>query len=177
MAAGPGLDAQSDDAQNATYGWTKQSTAFFVLTGLWFFVRGRQTGAAWREHLAFLALGTGAVCHYSAGPYLVATALLYLVLERRALTHGAGWRRLVAVAAGGIATLATWFAWSVAHYGLHRTFMSNTTATDFAGGGAWLRDFGANVLVTLAPQAPWRLNDAIMFGETDPSPSRATTTS
>jgi hypothetical protein len=154
--------------QNATFAWTKQSTAFFVLTGLWFFLRGRQTGAAWRDHLAFLALGTGALCHYSAGPYLVATALLYIVLERRNLAHVAGWRRMAAVAAGGVALLTTWLAWSLRHYGLHGTLLSNTTATDFAGGGAWLRSFFGNVLFTLVPQPPWRLDDWMIFGSTDP---------
>ncbi len=154
--------------QNATFAWTKQSTAFFVLTGLWFFLRGRQTGAAWRDHLAFLALGAGALCHYSAGPYLVATALLYLVLERRNLAHVAGWRRTAVVAAGGVALLATWLAWSFGHYGLHQTLLSNTTAMDFAGGGAWLRGFFGNMLVTLVPQSPWRLDDGIMFGGMDP---------
>ena len=79
--------------QNAIYAWTKQSTACFVLTGLWFFLRGRETGAARHDALAFLALGTGAVTHYSAGPYLVATVGLYLVLERRRLGSPAGWRR------------------------------------------------------------------------------------
>ncbi len=154
--------------QNATFAWTKQSTAFFVLTGLWFFLRGRQTGAAWRDHLAFLALGTGALCHYSAGPYLAATALLYVVLERRNLAHVAGWRRMAVVAAGGVALLATWLAWSLGHYGLHRTVLSSTTATDFAGGCAWLRGFFGNVLVTLVPQSPWRLDDWMIFGSADP---------
>jgi hypothetical protein len=155
--------------QNATFAWTKQSTAFFVLTGLWFFLRGRQTGAAWRDHLAFLALGTGALCHYSAGPYLVATALLYVVLERQNLARLAGWRRMAVVAGGGAAVLATWFAWSIGHYGLHRTLLSNTTATDFAGGGAWLRGFFGNVLFTLVPQSPWRLDNQIIFGSADPA--------
>jgi hypothetical protein len=154
--------------QNATFAWTKQSTAFFVLTGLWFFLRGRQTGAVWRDHLAFLALGTASVCHYSAGPYLMATALLYVVLERRNLARVAGWRRMAVVASGGVAVLATWLAWSLGHYGLHRTLLSNTTATDFAGGWAWLHGFFGNVLFTLVPQSPWRLDDLMIFGSTDP---------
>jgi hypothetical protein len=154
--------------QNATFAWTKQSTAFFVLTGLWFFLRGRQTGAIGRDHLAFLALATGVLCHYSAGPYLVATALLYLVLERRNLAQVAGWRRLAVVAAGGAVLLTTWLAWSLGHYGLHRTLLSNTTATDFAGGGAWLHGFFGNVFFTLVPQPPWRLDDWMIFGSTDP---------
>jgi hypothetical protein len=154
--------------QNATFAWTKQSTAFFVLTGVWFFLRGRQTGAAWRDHLAFLAVGTGALCHYSAGPYLVATALLYMVLERRNLARVAGWRRMAVVAAGGVAMLATWLVWSLWRFGWHGTLLSNTTAIDFVGAGAWLRGFFGNVLVTLVPQSPWRLDDAIIFSGTDP---------
>ena len=154
--------------QNATFAWTKQSTAFFVLTGWWFFLRGRQTGAAWRDCLAFLALGTGVLCHYSAGPYLVATALLYVALERRNLAHVAGWRRMAAVAAGGLAALATWFGWSLWHYGLHRTLLSNTTATDYAGAGARLGGFFGNLWFTLVPQSPWRLDNWIVFGSTDP---------
>lgn len=154
--------------QNATFAWTKQSTAFFVLTGWWFFLRGRQTGATWRDCLAFLALGTGVLCHYSAGPYLVATALLYVALERRNLARVAGWRRMAVVACGGLAVLATWFGWSLWNYGLHRTLLSNTTTTDFAGAGTWLRAFFGNVWFTLVPQSPWRLNDWMIFGSTDP---------
>ena len=154
--------------QNVTLTWTKQSTAFFVLTGLWFFLRGRATGAPWRDGLAFLALGTGAVCHYSAGPYLLATAVLYLVLERRPLRQFAGWRRTAGVAAGGLAVIATWAAWSVWRYGLHGTFLSNSTATYFPGAGAWLRDQFANVWCTLVPQAPWQLHNWIIFGGSDP---------
>jgi len=154
--------------QNATYGWTKQSTAFFVLTGIWFFARGRETGVAWREGLAFLALGAGTVCHYSTGPYLVATALFYLVLERRALRHGAGWWRLTTVAAGGGAVLASWLAWALWRYGLHGTLLSNTTATDFGGAQAWLRGFLGNIWFTLVPQSPWRLDNPIIFGSADP---------
>ena len=154
--------------QNATLAWTKQSTAFFVLTGLWFLFRGRDTGAPWRDSLAFLALGTGAVCHYSTGPYLLATAALYLVLERRQLRQFAGWRRTAGVAAPGLAVIATWAAWAVWRYGLHGTFLSNSTARDFPGAGTWLHDLFANVWCTLVPQSPWQLGNGIIFGSTDP---------
>ena len=154
--------------ENATFAWTKQSTAFFILTGLWFLLRGRTTGAAWREGLAFLALGAGAVCHYSTGPYLVATALLYLVAERRRLLHPAGWRRVAGVAAGGVAVIATWAAWAIWRYGVHGMFLSNSTATYFPGVGTWLRDLFANAWCTLAPQSPWQLHNWVVFGSSDP---------
>ncbi|HTX65862.1 MAG TPA: hypothetical protein VMD31_08825 [Opitutaceae bacterium] len=154
--------------QNATLTWTKQSTACFVLTGLWFLLRGRATAAPWRDGLAFLALGTGAVCHYSTGPYLVAAAGLYLVLERRQLRRFAGWRRTAGVAAGGVAVIATWAAWALWRYGVHGTLLSNSTATYFPGAGPWLRDLFLNVWCTLVPQSPWRLDNAVIFGSTDP---------
>lgn len=154
--------------QNATFAWTKQSTAFFVLAGLWFFLRARREDGPWRDPAAFLALAAGCLCHYSAGPYLVATAFLYLVMERQKLRRPAGWRRLAGVAAGSAALLATWFAWSLGNYGLHRTFLSNTTATGFAGGGERLCGFLSSVWSTLIPQTPWRLSDLVIFGQTDP---------
>jgi len=154
--------------ENATFAWTKQSTAFFVLTGLWFLLRGRTTGAAWREGLGFLAFGTGAVCHYSTGPYLVAAALLYLVLVRRQLRQPAGWWRVAGVAAGGVAVIATWAAWAVWRYGVHGAALSNSTVTYFPGVVTWVRDLFANVWCTLVPQSPWQLDNWIIFGSTDP---------
>lgn len=154
--------------QNATFAWTKQSTAFFVLAGLWFFLRARREGGRTRPALTFLALAAGCLCHYSAVPYLVATAALYLILERRALRRVRGWRELALVASAGVALLATWFAWSWWRYGGDRTFLSNTTATRFSGLGAWLRSSLENIWVTLVPQSPWRLHNGMIFGGTDP---------
>ena len=72
--------------QNATYPWTKLQAAFFILTGLYFFLRvrdgDRQPGRA--AVVCALALGGAVLTHYSAGPYVVAFAAAWIAT---------GWRR------------------------------------------------------------------------------------
>src|ERR1017187_7657951 len=116
--------------QNATYPWTKLPAAFLILAGLYFFLRVRDGGApAGRPAvLCALLLGGAVVTHYSAGPYVCVLALAWIA---------AGWgrwdpgflRMTAAAAAAGACVLAPWFAWSVAQYGWHATFLSNSSVT------------------------------------------------
>ena len=74
---------------------------------------------------AFVALGMGFLAHYSVGPYLGFLALHYLLVvfwKRRGK-----WQELAWIAGLGTGLLATWFAWSIAVYGVHTTFASNTS--------------------------------------------------
>ena len=66
-------------AQNATYAWTKGLTNFYVLLGLWFYVRSySRSGSSWIP-AAFLALAAGALTHYSAVPYILFLVAHYFV--------------------------------------------------------------------------------------------------
>ena len=117
--------------QNVTFTWTKLGAGFYVLLGLWLYLRAWRKRDGLRMALAFGSLGTGMVVHYSAGPYAVVIGLHYLVavLPRRERR----WRELSASVLLGALMLLPWVAWSVAAYGPNATVASNTTV---AGVGA-----------------------------------------
>jgi hypothetical protein len=113
--------------QNATYTWTKSLTAFFVVFAVWLYLAGWRKRDSLRMSAAFVALATGLLVHYSAGPYCVFFALHYLVVIWRARPNRV--RELATIAAACSFVLLTWFGWSVATYGTKATFASNTTIT------------------------------------------------
>ncbi|HYW46748.1 MAG TPA: hypothetical protein VE959_28030 [Bryobacteraceae bacterium] len=136
--------------ENATYAWTKQLAAFYVVLSLWFYLAGWRKNDRVRMAAAFAALAAGMLVHYSTGPYLVFVALhyvLFLFWRRRQK-----WRELATAVAGGGLLLASWFAWSIAVYGWRVTFLSNTTVTSSEKyEGSNLKKAAANFFDTLAP--------------------------
>jgi hypothetical protein len=116
--------------QNATFAWTKLPAAFFVLAALGFFLRARDADAP-RGALAFVAaaLAAGILAHYSAGPYAVMLAVLWLGTVFRRPDR---WRETLAAAAVGAAVLATWFGWTLAVYGATATAAATSSVNDAA---------------------------------------------
>jgi len=138
--------------ETATYTWTKSLTAFFVVSGLWFYL------AAWRKNdlgrmiSAFLALSAGLLVHYSAGPYCAFVGLHYLlcVFKKRERK----WRELAIIAAACLVLLLPWFSWSIATYGKHVTFASNSTvASSQRYSGSNLHKIAANIYDSVVPRA------------------------
>jgi hypothetical protein len=116
--------------QNVTFAWTKLGAGFYVILGLWLYVRGWRKRDPHRTALAFASLATGMVAHYSAGPYAVVIGLHHLVavLPRRT-RH---WRELAGAAGLGALVLLPWMAWSMVAYGTGATVASNTTVAGVA---------------------------------------------
>jgi len=165
--------------QNSTYPWTKLQAVFFVLTGLYFFLRVRdQAGAPGAAAvLCAVSLGGAIVTHYSAGPYVVVLAAAWI-----AIGFGRGWDRGFTVttalcAAAGACVLAPWFAWSVAQYGWHGTFLANSTVDMMGKTSSPLVTMALNMRDSLVPPqvrgwrgqifdqtSPWgRLRDQFFF--------------
>jgi len=112
--------------QHATYPWTKLPTAFFVLLAIALLVRRDRSPAHYLT--AWVALSAGMLTHYSAGPWIVALALVGIIswLRRRPPFD---WRlQLRAAAAAGL-LFSTWLGWSVTQLGWRDTFGSNTTVS------------------------------------------------
>jgi 4-amino-4-deoxy-L-arabinose transferase-like glycosyltransferase len=140
--------------QNATYPWTKLPAVFFILTGLYFFLRVRDDdGSSGRAAIACaISLGGAVLTHYSAGPYVATLALLWIVM---------GWQRawrppfpaMTAVAVlVGACVLAPWFIWSVTYYGWGGTFLSNSSVTTLGKWqGSHLVKIALNLRDTLIP--------------------------
>ncbi|HEY4988276.1 MAG TPA: phospholipid carrier-dependent glycosyltransferase, partial [Opitutaceae bacterium] len=117
--------------QNATYPWTKLPAVFFILTGLYFFLRLRDRGPGERTAavLCALCLGGAVVTHYSSGPYVVVLAVAWIALGFRWNWDKAYARTTLLSAGAGACVIAPWFAWSIAKFGLHGTFLSNTSVS------------------------------------------------
>jgi 4-amino-4-deoxy-L-arabinose transferase-like glycosyltransferase len=117
--------------QNATYPWTKLQAACFILAGFYFFLRVRDQGAGSRTAgiLCAVSLGCAVVTHYSAGPYVLALAAAWMALGRRSRWEGNFGRTTLLAALAGACVLAPWFGWSIARYGVHGTFLSNTSVS------------------------------------------------
>jgi 4-amino-4-deoxy-L-arabinose transferase-like glycosyltransferase len=115
--------------ENATYPWTKLPAAFFILSGLYFFLRVRDgdSGPGRPAVLCALLLGGAVLTHYSAGPYVIVLAAAWVAMGARRAWDPGFVRASAAAALAGACVLAPWFAWSVAEYGWRGTFLSNTT--------------------------------------------------
>jgi len=139
--------------QNATYSWTKLLVTFYVLAAIAFYVRGLREDDGTRRTLAIAAIAAALLTHYSAGPYAVGLAATEVALVWARRRSPAMWRELFLQAILSAGLLATWFAWSVTHYGGHATFFSNTTVTGDAGisPAEWISRRAWNVFVTLVP--------------------------
>ncbi|HZZ20016.1 MAG TPA: glycosyltransferase family 39 protein [Opitutaceae bacterium] len=117
--------------QNATYPWTKLQAAFFILTGLYFFLRVRDADQAsdTAGRACALCLGGAILTHYSAGPYVVVMAIAWIALGFRRGWDHAFRRMTILSAAAGACVLAPWFAWSIERFGTAGTFLSNTSVS------------------------------------------------
>jgi hypothetical protein len=139
--------------ENATFAWTKLITAFFILNGLYFFLRMQDSAPpAAAAPLCAASLAAGLLAHYSAGPYLVVLAVAWLGLNRTRWRDPATWRQAAQLSLVGGAILATWFAWSLAVYGTDTTFLSNSSvALPEARQGHQLLKVALNLRDTLIP--------------------------
>jgi hypothetical protein len=136
--------------ENATYTWTKNLSAFFVVLAFWFYLAGWRKNDRLRMAAAFLAVSAGLLVHYSAGPYGFLLGLHYLL--RVFWKRPRKWRELAAIAVPCALLLATWFTWCVAVYGPRVTFQSNTSVTDaqrYQGNN--LSRIGANLADSIVP--------------------------
>ena len=114
--------------ENATFAWTKLITAFFILTGLYFFLRANDPAAPVSAGpLCALSLAAGILAHYSAGPYVLLLAGAWFALNRPRWREPVWWRRTALLGLLGGLVLATWFGWSLSVYGWETTLFSNSS--------------------------------------------------
>ncbi|HEY1763713.1 MAG TPA: hypothetical protein VGF85_02240 [Opitutaceae bacterium] len=156
--------------QNATYPWTKLPAAFFILGGIYFFLRVRDGDgeALIPGVVCALLLGGAVVTHYSAGPYVAVLAAAWIALGFRRRWPGAYARATGAAIVAGACVLAPWFLWSVARYGVNGTFLSNTSVTALdRWQGSHLLKVALNLRDTLVP-APLRGFQGRLFRQDNP---------
>lgn len=150
--------------ENATFAWTKLIAVFFILSGLYFFLRTLDAGAPRAAGpLCAAALAAGILTHYSAGPYVLLLAVAWFVLQRARWPAAAFWRQTALLGAIGGLLLATWFGWSLAVYGAHTTLLSNSSVTvkDVQAGNQLLK-IALNLRDTLVPHFLRPLDGALI---------------
>ena len=119
--------------QNATYPWTKLPAAFYTLAALYFFLRAHDAVAPRAAGVLFaVCLAAGLLTHYSVGPYAALLSIGWLALGRTRRWDGDWWRTTASAALAGALVLVLWFGWTLAVYGWHGTFLTNTAVTDQA---------------------------------------------
>ncbi|MDP9174874.1 MAG: hypothetical protein M3O30_13575 [Planctomycetota bacterium] len=112
--------------ENVTWTITKAFAAGFVVLGVCFYLRGLRGKEPTRIIAAAIFLAGGCLVHYSAVPFAMGIAVHYLwvlATKRRGLLEP-----MIASLAGA-ALMASWFGWAIAHFEMHDTFFSNSTAT------------------------------------------------
>jgi hypothetical protein len=138
--------------QNITYSWTKAAAAFFVVLALWFYLAGWRKRDPVRTTAAFISLAAGLLAHYSAGPYVVILTSHYLLTVFP--TRPNKWRELAGITAICGLLVGTWLIWSLAVYGGHFTFLSNSTVTSSQEyEGSTVEKVTLNLIDTIIPVA------------------------
>jgi hypothetical protein len=141
-------------AQNLTFSWTKLPTAFWVLVGSYFLLRGLYDTDNLRARvIGFLALSLGLLCHYSAGVWIVLWLLIYAAFNLHRWRRAALWRETALHAAFAALVLCSWFGWAFANYGWQGTIQTNTTAEYAAHRSTveWLKNVAVNTRDALVP--------------------------
>jgi len=135
--------------QNVTYTWTKLLAAFFVLTGLCFYL------AAWRKRdggrlaAAFLSFTAGCLTHYSAAVFAAFFLLHFVVFLMWSRPFAP--RVLAGISLACLLLAATWFGWAMAAYGPSAPFTSHGQLAPTPGVQNNARRIAANVADTLVP--------------------------
>ena len=150
--------------ENATFAWTKLTAVFFILSGLYFFLRTLDDGSPRAAGpLCAVALAAGILTHYSAGPYVLLLAVAWPVLNRARWADPVFWRQTAVLGLIGGLVLATWFAWSLVVYGVHTTLFSNSSvAVKDAQSGNQLLKIALNLRDTLVPHFLRPLDGALI---------------
>src|SRR5881397_2364758 len=101
--------------QNATYTWTKLFATFYVLAGVYFYLRGQHR----KEHrwmlMSLTSLSAGVLTHYSAVPYALFLAGHYLLLVFP--SRKAKWTEISTLALVAALILGAWFGFTGVTYG------------------------------------------------------------
>jgi hypothetical protein len=140
-------------AQNVTFAWTKLPTAFFVLTAIAILLVDLRQPLRNAVPIAAICFGFAVLTHYSAVPWVVATALAVAWASRYAEPERRQWQPVAIACVLFLLVVIPWFGWTSVHYGIAGTAQSNTTAAAWQS-QTWAQRAGvalANLRDTLVP--------------------------
>lgn len=138
---------------NILYPWTKMPCNALILQGLVCQLAARANKRPTDRVWAYGFMGMAFVAHYSAGPFIIAMVCAEAVDD---LLHGRFREHLNHWITGGLvgaAAVFIWLGWSIYHFGVAGTFLTNSTVTSNEEGSlvAWLLKVGDNINATLVP--------------------------
>lgn len=110
--------------KQATFTWTKSLSAFFVLLGLYTYMKGRSAQGNWWLAFSFLFLGASFLTHYSGAGFILAIGadfLLRTIVSFRKFIVPFILSLLIF-----LAVVSAWFLWASQTYGPYQTFLGNT---------------------------------------------------
>ena len=119
--------------QNATFLWTKLPAAFFTLSGLLFFLSAGRGAADLRLGCAVACLTAALLTHYATAPYFIVLGVAWLVRSRSEWSRVGFWWQAARLGIICLSLLGTWLGWSILHYGLGPTLLTNTAVTGGKG--------------------------------------------
>ncbi len=155
--------------QNVTYAWTKLPAAFFTLSGLFFFLRAGRDPAGISLRCAAMCLAAALLTHYATAPYFIILGVAWLVRSRSEWSRVGFWWQMACLGIIGSVLLGTWFGWSIFHYGLGPTLLTNTAVTGSKGLplAELFTQRGVNIFNTLVPH-PLRPAELAAVQQADP---------
>jgi hypothetical protein len=151
--------------QNLTFAWTKLATAFWILSGVYFLLKGLGRGdGRFSRTSGFACFAAAMLTHYSAGPWIIVMVAIYMHNERRHIHTRQFWKETCGHAGLALLILSPWFIWISTQLGVHVAFTQNTT---FQGAvthtfGSQLTTAWLNFRDTIVPMALRSVNAGIL---------------
>jgi len=107
-----------------TYTWTKSMCAYYVICGLYFYLKFFKNNEKIYLVFSSLFLGIGFIVHFSAGPYILGILLHFLF---KSFFERKFFKNFLIFCLIFFTTIFTYFSWSIKNYGIKNSFLSNTT--------------------------------------------------
>ena len=102
-----------------TFTWSKAMTAGYILLGLLFYLRFRNTKQSLFLYLTALFMGIGQITHYSTAPYFI--IIVFDLIFQKMTNSKIQWKTLFNFAGIFLVTISFWYLWAVISFGFSQT--------------------------------------------------------
>jgi hypothetical protein len=109
----------------ATFTWTKNLTAYFILLGVYFYLKFRNKEDSRSIVLASVFLACAELTHYSAIQYILIILFDFLILT--IFSKKFSWKKIILPALIFFIIVLPWYGFAIINFGINETFFGNTT--------------------------------------------------
>jgi len=106
-----------------TYTWTKAFCSFYIITGLYFYLKFIKSNDALSLIISSFLFGISFIVHFSAGSYIVP---VFLHLTFRTIFNKNFIKKTSIFYLIFFGVIFTYFSWSIKNYGIYKTFLATT---------------------------------------------------